>query len=119
MARRHLEVAGSNPAPGIPIKGDSVEIVYDEEFQEQLHGIKEKTHKQRIKKILETVEKQGLKCLKYLRNGRKGYKIYEYKLHKPPYRLYFLYDEPEDTLYVMIWAHKKYQQKIINKLLGR
>ena len=42
---------------------------------------------------------------------------YEAKSKNPPYRLYCAHDIKENTLYIVEWAHKKKQPKLIRKII--
>ena len=48
---------------------------------------------------------------------RDGYVLGEMKINNPPYRLYILVNPSMTKYYVLEWAHKGNQQKIINELV--
>ena len=91
-----------------------MKLVYSKEFLDQIRKMTN-DHKKRVKKILDDVKANGVSNLKYLLTLGE-FKIYEAKVARPPYRLYFAYDVEEDKLYVIEWAHKKRQPKLIKKI---
>ena len=88
-------------------------------FKSTLEKVNDNNQLIRIKKILQDVEMYGilhLKTLTHVKESDRTYLLLEAKSRRPPYRLYFVLDELNDTLYIMDWSHKNIQQKTINKI---
>ncbi len=89
-------------------------IVSTPAFMRRVKKLK-KDHKNRIKKFIEKIEKEGLHTLKIL-TTQNDYILGEIKSSKPPYRLYVVYDQKTKIFYALLWESKNKQKKIIRKL---
>ena len=74
-----------------------------------------RTHKKRIKKLIEKIEEEGIHATKIIASHG-DYILCEMKSKKPSYRMYIIYNQKLKTFYVMGWEHKNKQRMIINKL---
>jgi len=84
-------------------------------FQEKLRKRKYRDHLKMIHRLIKKLEKLGKNTLKIL-DVQDHYLLCEMKVMKPPYRLYVIADQRNNSYYVVKWEHKKKQEKIINEL---
>ena len=76
---------------------------------------KYRTHAERIRKMISRLRKDGKSAVKIL-DVEGNYVLGEMKSHRPPYRLYVVFNEKKDTCYVVDWKHKKEQENTISEL---
>ena len=74
-----------------------------------------KLHKDRIIKMIRRLESEGLNAVKILTNFN-NFILCEMKSHKPPYRLYIIYDQGDKIFYVFKWEHKDKQEEFLSQL---
>lgn len=84
-------------------------------LKKKIKRINNKKQLELILKAEEKIARSGKDALKIL-YVRENYMIGEIKYKKPPYRLYVIYDQENETSYLALWAHKKSQEKIIQKM---
>ncbi len=90
-------------------------IVLLPSLERTIERINDKKQLELILKAKEKIERRGGDALKIL-YVRKNYAIGEVKYKSPPYRLYVIYDQNDETFYLALWAHKKLQEKIMQKM---
>jgi len=90
-------------------------IVLLPSLEREIRRIDDKKQLELILKAKEKLERMGEKAMKIL-YSRGNYKLGEIKYKKPPYRLYIIYDQEDTTFYLVSWAHKKYQDKVLQKM---
>ena len=84
-------------------------------LKREIKRINDKKQLELILKAKEKITISGKDALKVL-YVREKYMIGEIKYKKPPYRLYVIYDQKDETFYLAMWAHKKSQEKIIQRM---
>ncbi len=76
---------------------------------------KYKSHVKIVLKLIEKLKRMGRNSLKIL-DVEDYYLLCEMKIKRPPYRLYVIVDQKNDTYYIADWEHKGMQEKVINEL---
>jgi len=88
------------------------EIVLLPSLERKIGRIKDRRQLELILKAKEKIERMGKDAIKILYT-RENHVLGEIKYKSPPYRLYVIYDQSDETFYLALWAHKKAQEKII------
>lgn len=90
-------------------------IVIHPNIQNLLTNNLPRDHIELIYRDIRKIRRSGLNVLKILKVvGR--YLLTEVKHHRPPYRLYVVVDQGSNIFVPVDWAHKKDQERIINRL---
>lgn len=84
-------------------------------LKREIKRINDKKQLELILKAKERITIRGKDALKIL-YVREEYMIGEIKHKKPPYRLYVIYDQKDEIFYLALWAHKKSQERIIQRM---
>jgi len=92
------------------------EVIVTPSFQKEIENINEKKQLELICKSIEKIERMGKNAIKLL-HVRNKYILGEIKFMKPPYRLYVIFNQENETFYIVRWEHKEKQQKVINQLM--
>jgi len=90
-------------------------IVLLPSLERRILKINDKKQLELILKAKEKIRIMGEKAMKIL-YSKGNYKLGEIKYKRPPYRLYIIYDQNDNTFYLTSWAHKKSQDRIIEKM---
>ncbi len=97
---------------------ENFEIVIVPSFQAEIDSIKDRKQLELILKSMEKIKRMGKNCLKIL-HIRDNYLLGEIKFKRPPYRLYVITNQGDGKFFIVRWAHKEDQQKVINELKGK
>lgn len=94
------------------------EVIITPSFQKEIENINDKKQLELICKSIEKIERMGKNAIKLL-HVRNKYILGEIKFMRPPYRLYVIFNQENETFYIVRWEHKEKQQKVINQLMGK
>ena len=94
---------------------EQFEVVIAPSFQAEIDSIKDKKQLELILKSIEKIKRMGKNCLKML-HVRNQYLLCEIKFKRPPYRLYVITNQEDGKFYIVRWAHKDDQEKVINEI---
>ena len=93
---------------------EKFDIIITPLLQKKLENLS-KDHIKIIWDKIKKLKEHGLNAVKVLFILDR-YLLCEIKLHRPPYRLYVIFNQEKKTFYIVDWEHKEKQEKIINKL---
>jgi len=94
------------------------ELILVPSLQEKLKDAKYRSHLQTISRLLRKLQNMGKNALKIL-DVEDCYLLCEMKVMRPPYRLYVVLDQKNNRFYIVDWAHKEKQEKLIQELSGK
>lgn len=87
-------------------------------FQNKLTDKRYRSHLRTIDMLIRKLESMGNNALKILA-VEDFYVLAELKVHKPPYRMYVIYNQKTNVHYLVDWEHKSKQEEIISKISGK
>ena len=92
-----------------------MKVVLIPSLERKLKTKRYKSHARMIYRLIKKLRRLGKNAVKIL-DVEDYYLLAEMKTKRPPYRLYIIINQRNDTYYVVEWAHKEQQEKIINEL---
>ena len=85
-----------------------------QEFKSQLKKMN-KDHLKIIEKMINKLEIKGANAFEFL--DREGHLVLgEVKRNRPPYRLYIIKNQKNNIIYLLLWAEKNKQKRIIKQI---